>query len=120
MILLLADENFPLASHFLLETYGVDIKHIVSEGLSSIKDHEVIGFAIREERVIVTFDSDFGELIFKLNYKPKGVIYFRWKDFKPKEPGEYLIRLIESEKVNFEGYLTVINRNKVRQRRIGK
>lgn len=118
MILFLADENIPRKSYQILLENGIDVKHITDEGLASISDKQVIDFAIKENRLIITFDSDFGELIFRLNYKPIGVIYFRWKEFRPKEPGEYLLNLIEKEEINLEGYLTVIDRNKIRQRKI--
>ncbi|MEM1214408.1 MAG: DUF5615 family PIN-like protein [Bacteroidota bacterium] len=118
MMLFLADENIPKKSYELLIENGVDVKHITSEGLASISDKKVIDFAIEENRVIITFDSDFGELIFRLDYKPTGVIYFRWKAFRPNEPGEYLLELIEEKQVEFIGYLTVIDRNKIRQRKI--
>jgi len=87
MLLLLADENFPLASYKYLRSKGYNIIHITDAGLSSMKDEEVILFSISEKRLIITFDSDFGELIFKLGYSPKGVIFFRWKTFKPLDPG---------------------------------
>ncbi|WP_367392393.1 DUF5615 family PIN-like protein [Lewinella sp. LCG006] len=118
MILFLADENFPLASHRFLKNKGFDIKHISLENLSSIKDTEVIEFALKENRIIITFDSDFGELIFKLNYKPQGVVFFRWPDFSPTEPGEYISELIDSGEIIINGYLTVIDRSRVRQKKI--
>lgn len=43
---------------------------------------------------------------------------FRWNSFTPKEPGEYLLELTENAKIQLEGYLTVIDRNKIRQRKI--
>jgi predicted nuclease of predicted toxin-antitoxin system len=118
MILFLADENFPMASYRYLLDNEIDVKHIITEQLISIKDQEVIDFAIKENRIIVTFDSDFGELIFRLNYKPTGVIFFRWTDFTPSEPGKYLANLITQGEINFEGYLTVIDKNRIRQRKI--
>ncbi len=92
-------------------------KHI-GESNMGIKDEDVIQFSIAESRVITTFDSDFGELIFKESFKALGIIFFRWKEFKPKEPGEYLDNLIKSGKLEFEGYLTVIDHQQIRQRRI--
>jgi predicted nuclease of predicted toxin-antitoxin system len=38
-----------------------------------ISDEEVIELSIRQNRIIITFDSDYGELVFKHGYKPKGV-----------------------------------------------
>ncbi|PHI17954.1 hypothetical protein CEQ90_20460 [Lewinellaceae bacterium SD302] len=118
MLLLLADENFPIASYNYLKGKGYNILHIINEKLDSISDIEVIEFAIKNDRLIITFDSDFGELIYKLGYEPKGVIYFRWKSFKPTDPGIYLDNLIEKEELDFSGFITVIDNDKIRQRKI--
>ncbi|MEO0733836.1 MAG: DUF5615 family PIN-like protein, partial [Bacteroidota bacterium] len=76
MELLLADENFPFPSYRFLKEEGYDIKHIILED-PSIADESVIRLAIAEQRLILTFDSDFGQLIFQAQEKPPGVIYFR-------------------------------------------
>mgnify|MGYP001156213051 CR=1 FL=1 len=77
---LLANENFPLKSVIYLKEKGYDVKAIGIDN-SGIMDEEVMDIAIREERLILTFDRDYGELIFKHNYRPqKGVIYLRIKE----------------------------------------
>ena len=116
-MLLLADENFPYSSFNYLKEQGYDIKHI-GELDMGINDEEVIQLSIDEGRVITTFDSDFGELIFKHSLKAIGVIYFRWKEFKPREPCEYLHELLQEGALKFEGYLTVIDHRQIRQRKI--
>lgn len=117
MLLLLADENFPRNSFNLLKEEGYDIKHIQVDN-ASISDHEVIKIAIDENRIIITFDSDFGELVFKTGYKPRGIIFFRWREFRPSEPGRYLHQLIQNQSINLDGYFTVIDENQIRQRKI--
>jgi predicted nuclease of predicted toxin-antitoxin system len=95
---LLANENLPLLSVKILENAGFDIKSI-GQDFSGVLDSEVMDIAIKEQRTILTFDRDYGELIFKKGYQPsKGVIYLRWDDFQPNEPGEYLIKLYECRK----------------------
>ncbi len=116
-MLLLANENFPLTSVIVLESAGYNIKYI-GKDFAGILDSEVMEIAINENRTILTFDRDYGELIFKKGYKPlKGVIYLRWDDFQPNEPGEYLIELFKSEEINFDGMLTVISENNIRQKK---
>lgn len=113
---LLANENFPKASVLALRNIGYDILSIGEEN-SSIEDHEVVSIAIAEERLILTFDRDYGELVFKKGLKPpKGIIYLRIDQFAPDEPAEIIYNLIQAEKFTFDRYLTVINRNFVRQR----
>lgn len=115
----LADENFPIASFRLLITKGWDIKHISFEK-PSIEDFEVIEFAIIERRIILTFDSDFGTLIFKDGYRPFGVIYFRLPHFHPETPANILLNLNQTDFQPFEFHFTVISEDGIRQRTIPK
>ncbi len=111
----LANENFPLTSYRILKNWGWDIIHI-SEGNAGIMDDEVMNNAILDNRIIITFDSDYGELVFKNGYKPLGVIFLRIRDFSPSYPGELLKNLIEEESLLVENRFTVVGENQVRQR----
>jgi len=74
---LLANENIPTHSILYLRSKGFDISSIGMDD-PSIKDDEVMQIAIREKRTIITFDRDYGALIFQHNYRPEqGVIYLR-------------------------------------------
>ena len=81
----LANENFPYPSIIKLRQAGYDITSI-SEDSPSVTDNEVMQRAINENRTILTFDRDYGELIFKHGYRPlSGVIYFRIFSYLPDE-----------------------------------
>ncbi len=111
----LADENYAFSSFKLLLKTGIDIKHI-SEIRSGIEDAEVLEIAIKEDRVILTFDSDFGELVFKKGMRPIGVVYYRLSSYSPKQPAEILLKLMNKEDMKFTGYFTVIAEDQIRQR----
>lgn len=113
----LANENFPIASFKVLNNIGWDIEHIGNTN-NGISDNEVMSIAINENRIIITFDSDYGELVFKFGYKPPGVIYLRIQDFKPEYPGQLLIEIVEVDKLDIENKFTVIDDNQIRQRKI--
>ncbi len=114
---LLANENFPLTSVRILASAGYDIKYVGTES-AGILDSEVMEMAISEERTILTFDRDYGELIFKRGFKPlKGVIYLRWNDFQPEDPAKFLLELFSEGKIKFEQMLTVIGNTDIRQRK---
>ena len=57
----LANENFPGAAVTRLETAGHDVVwvRIAAPGAT---DSDVLAWAAREERILLTFDRDFGEL----------------------------------------------------------
>ena len=112
----LANENFPKASVLLLRQNGFDIVSIGVENFG-ITDVEVIDFSNREERTILTFDRDYGELIFRFNMRPlKGVVFFRLNEFAPEEPGRLLMQWLNRNN-NFiaENTLSVLERFIIRQ-----
>lgn len=118
MIKFLANENVPFAAIRKLQDEGFDIVS-VSADFPSIKDEAVILVASAEKRIIITFDRDYGELIFKRKIDaPSGVIYFRMQNFQPEEPAEILLNLLSSQNIRFEGFFTVISEKNIRQRKL--
>lgn len=114
---LLANENFPLKSVRFLKSKGFDIIGIGVD-FSGYSDDEVMNLAIREKRTILTFDRDYGELIFKHNYRPeKGVIYLRLEKYDPDEPGKIIQKLLVKEKIITKNTLTVFNGTSIRQKK---
>lgn len=113
---LLANENFPLARVKFLASRNFDIKAIGVDNFG-ISDREVMEIAMNESRVILTFDRDYGELIFRHNYKPDmGVIYLRLESFESEEPGWIIEKLLKDSNFIFTRKLTVITSDSIRQR----
>ncbi len=112
----LADENFPITAYKTLLASGFDIKHVAFD-MHGIADTDVNTFATEESRIILTFDGDFGTLIFKLGYRPPGVIYFRLPTIKAHEPAHIVINLVK-EGYKLEKMHTVVETDKIRQRPI--
>jgi predicted nuclease of predicted toxin-antitoxin system len=114
---LLANENFPYMSKAILVEMGFDIIHIGQE-CAGITDEEVMELAMLEKRLILTFDQDYGTLIFKDGYRPpQGVIFFRWDEFSPDEPANFLIELFKNKEITYDKLFTVIDKNNIRQRK---
>ena len=112
---LLANENFPLRSVQYLKETGFDIIGVGIE-FRGVSDEEVMELAISQERTILTFDSDYGELIFKYGYRPKaGVIYLRMATYSPVELGKWIEEIINPQQFEFENALIVIDSSGVRQ-----
>jgi predicted nuclease of predicted toxin-antitoxin system len=115
---LLANENFPMASVQYLLSKGFDITAVGTDNMS-VSDKEVMEIAIREERTILTFDRDYGELIFKYAYKPqKGVIYLRLSQYTPEEPGKIIEELLSRPSFKPDKMFTVLTEDSIRQRKI--
>jgi predicted nuclease of predicted toxin-antitoxin system len=112
----LANENFPKASVELLREAGYEVASI-AEDSSGAKDTEVLERARREKRVILTFDRDYGEMIYRLKMPtPLGIIYLRFDPKTPKEAGENILKLLKMEELTLNGKFTVLERSQIRQR----
>ncbi len=115
----LADENFPRDAVTALSEAGHDVAAVVRDSPGA-SDEEVIERAAREGRVILTFDRDYGELLYggprASSPVPAGVVYFRFDPSPPEEPAGYLLDLLEQPDWSATGKLTVVERDRVRQR----
>ena len=87
MTKLLADENIPRKTVEILKNEDLDITS-VSETSPGLSDRAVIEQANKENRIIITFDKDFGELIFKERLKVKGLILLRIAPASPEHIAE--------------------------------
>lgn len=112
---LLINENIPLASVAALREAGHDVISI-TERSPGISDEAVMALAHHEQRIVLTFDRDYGELVFRRQLPlPGGVLYLRFLPVSPLEPADYLARLIESG-IELEGRFTTGDREQARQR----
>jgi predicted nuclease of predicted toxin-antitoxin system len=79
----LANENFPDPSIHALRDAGHDVQSIRTNA-PGIADHKVIRMAQAEHRIILTFDKDYGELIFKGGIdSPPAVLFLRYRGKDP-------------------------------------
>lgn len=114
----LANENIPIPSTRLLRQAGYDIIAI-TEDSPGIPDTAVLARAADEQRIILTFDRDYGELIYRQRLRsPSGIIYLRFQPQTSTEPAEILLDLFQTGDVEFEKRFTVIARDQIRQRNL--
>lgn len=73
----LIDENVEFKVADFLKTSGHNIKVISRDYPNALADQEVLNIAKTEERILITNDRDFGELIFKKKLSHSGVIYLK-------------------------------------------
>lgn len=112
----LANENFPIFSIGLLRKAGHNIASVIQD-TPGAKDHEVLKRAYEEKRIILTFDRDYGELIYHhKSLIPAGVVYFRFAPSNHGEPAEMLLNVLKKGVVKILGKFTVIERGRIRQR----
>src|SRR5438094_6234912 len=65
-----------------LESTGHDVVSVFDESPRA-PDTSILERAVREDRVIVTNDKDFGEMIFRQRRRHRGVIFLRLIDESP-------------------------------------
>lgn len=116
MIAVLADENIPRATIQMLRRERLDISSVAEE-TPGAPDSVVLERARSEGRLLITFDRDFGELIYRRGHPaPPAVLFLRFAPATPLEPGSVLLNLLRHETINLEGRFTVATRDQVRQR----
>jgi predicted nuclease of predicted toxin-antitoxin system len=113
----LANENFPGDAVRELEAAGHDVVWIRTAA-PGCKDAEVFERAAREERIILTFDKDFGELAWRAELPVSaGVVLFRLPMPPSAEVGAVLAARI-AERSDWAGHFAVIEPGRIRMRRL--
>jgi len=113
---LLANENFPVPAIRKLRAAGVDVT-AVGEIMPAAGDHDVMALACQEGRWVVTFDRDYGELIFKEGLPPPpAILYFRQESYPPDRPADLALAML-SEPQLAQGFMVVLSERGVRRRR---
>jgi len=77
----IVDENTGRKLTSLIKHAGYD-DLFSFDALPRANDEQILDFAEKNNRVLITEDKDFGELIFRLNKPTSGVIFLRM----PKDP----------------------------------
>lgn len=112
----LANENFPFPSVRLLRENNCYVKSIAEE-FPGIADSAVMKIATEENLIILTFDKDYGEIIFRLGYtNPPSVVFFRYKGMDQLFAGSYILKLLNEEKRDITNSFTVVEKDSYRQR----
>ena len=118
MNLFIADEHIPVPSIEKLRRAGLDVLS-VGEEFTSVRDADILHIAHLENRVIITCDSDFGELIYRRQITcNSGVIFLRLGDFSIYEPADFILKYLTSATDIFEHRFSVITRKRIRQREL--
>ena len=109
----LIDTNLGRAFTNLLKQAGHDV--IFAKDLLPLSsDEEILVRAENEERIVITNDKDFGELIFRLGRPAEGIILLRASTTDPKERFELVKGVLDKA----EGRFIVVKEGRIRVRRL--
>ncbi len=116
---LLADENFPGDVVEALTMMGYNVAWIHRDAPGS-SDEEVLERAVKEERILLTFDKDFGELAFKRGLPAScGIMLFRIPLLSPQNLVIFIKETLKSRN-DWIGNFSVVEMMRIRMRTISK
>jgi len=105
---ILANENFPRAA--------VDALRSAGDEVLCAPDEEVIARAERESRLLVTFDKDFGDVVYRRGLPAGcGVVLFRFAVPSPETTAQRTVDLLQS-RTDWAGQFAVVEETRIRLR----
>ena len=113
---LLADEGVDAAIVAGLRTDGHDVRWMAEE-LGGTKDPVILDAAVRDARVLITEDKDFGELVYRQRLHHRGVVLVRVDGISNAEKARLVTRAIREHETDLSGGFTVIQHGTIRIRR---
>ena len=112
---LLANENFPGLAVAALRDAGHDVFWVRTDRPGAMDD-VLLHQAQDEERLVVTFDKDFGELAFRWGLPATcGVILFRLRTQSPENVRDRVVAILES-RTDWTGHFFVVEEHRIRIR----
>ena len=102
-----------------LKNQGHEAIHLNDENLFQLPDKAILEKAVREDRIILTADMDFGQLLALNKSQQASVIQFRVSDFTPDNIESKLELLFKKFADELDGnFLITIEDYRIRYRRL--
>jgi predicted nuclease of predicted toxin-antitoxin system len=103
-----------------LRARGHDAVHAHDVGLGTKPDSQILERSRAEDRIVITADLDYPRLLAQLKADRPGVILFRGGSYSDAEMLVLLDRVLaaQSETLKLERSITVVDRHRIRHRRL--
>lgn len=112
---LLADENFPGPAIRVLQSHGHGVLS-AKELMRGSDDRAILERAQMENRVLLTFDKDFGELAFRFGLPATaGIVLFQLSGLTPDQDNARALVSRESRD-DWTGHFAVVTDDRIRMR----
>jgi predicted nuclease of predicted toxin-antitoxin system len=112
------DENMPADLAVLLRHHGHDTTNVAEERLAGANDPPLLAEAVKERRVLLTFDVDFADI---RAYPPgthAGIVVFRLHDQRWKTLARPATHLLDSGDLeSLEDGLAIVDETRIRWKR---
>jgi predicted nuclease of predicted toxin-antitoxin system len=111
----LANENFPLDAVEILRNAGHDVAWVRTDA-PGLADPQVLAWAMRDRRVLLTFDKDFGDLAIHAGLPADcGIVLFRLPDASSADIAAAVLAAIQA-RTDWAGHFSVVERGRIRMR----
>ncbi len=91
----------------------------VSEVGARMTDSQVLELARAQERIVITHDKDFGELVFLRGLPATGVMLLRLSTGDAEEVARTVVSVVRSTGERLRGQFAVVTDHRIRMRRLG-
>ena len=116
---LLLDMNMPLAAGAWLRAEGHDAVHLRELGLERLADRRIVAYAGAENRVLVTCDLDFGDIVASSADPPSSVVLLRLKSLRHSWLRQRLqVALAQTAEALEQGAIVLVEESRIRIRPI--
>ena len=112
----LADESVDAPIVYAIREKKLDISYI-SEFASGIDDEEVLTIANAENRILITLDKDFGELVYRGAHLHHGIVLIRLEGLSSEAKVEIVTSFVLDHQDELFNAFTVIQKNFIRIRK---
>ena len=113
MLRFLADESCDFAVVRALRAEGFDVL-AVAETMAGADDEIVIALALREGRILLAEDKDFGQLVFAAGSQSVGVVLIRFPAGARSAVGSRIIELVRNHADRLTGSFVVLQPERIR------
>ena len=104
----LADENIPFAIVEELKEEGYNIESLPSNKRGML-DKKMMNYAFEKDLIILTFDKDFGQLVFKEKMQAIGIVLLRFLPTSPKRIKTIIREILADKEFNPIGKFVVVH-----------
>jgi predicted nuclease of predicted toxin-antitoxin system len=111
----LLDESADVRLRAYLLSLGYDVRSVVADYGAGLPDRDVLAIAVREQRILIADDRDFGELVFSQQLPHAGVILFRLGRTELSTRIAWLDRVLTQHGDHLDEFI-VITRRGIRRR----
>ena len=102
-----------------LQQLGHQAVHLQQQGLHKLKDPQILEKARNEERILLTHDLDFGDLLAASGAGLPSVVIFRLRNMRPEHVNRYLLKIISQYSEALEkGIIITVTEGRIRMRNL--